>query len=188
MENTEIIPLSISDRDRLREEFIKIMNRSIIQCVVGTFDPKLFALPFIPISEVFSTPKDKLPALLKLNRKEKQVINYDEVYCYLNEQLEYTNIDKLKKLLPQFISGINDKICKLSLDSEVGLFIHTACCIDRILGHMPTPVNIHRESIIEKYNWQFKELLKLLKPFEKAFNIIFSDDEAANILTIIYKL
>ena len=30
--------------------------------------------------------------------------------------------------------------------------------------------------------------MKLLKPLEKSFHIIINDDEAANILTIIYQL
>jgi transcriptional antiterminator len=42
--------------------------------------------------------------------------------------------------------------------------------------------------IISKHYRQFKEVLKLVKPIEKAFDIIFNDDEIANILTIIYKL
>jgi transcriptional regulatory protein LevR len=188
VENTEIHCLAILDRDRLREELVKIMNQSYIQCIVGTYDPELFAIPFISIDEVFSTPKDKLPLLLKLNRVEKQDINYEEVYSYLDEQLEHTNVSKLKKMLPVFISGVNEKICEMSLDSEVGLFIHTACLIDLLRSNISAPENIHREDIIEKYNWQFKELLKLLKPLEKAFDVIFNDDEAANILTIIYKL
>ena len=188
LEDVDIIPLAISDRDALREEFVNMMRVGSIHCVVGTFDPKLFSLPFISISEVFSPPKDRLPSLLQLNGEAKKGIDYDEVFDYLGEQLEYTNIDKLKKLLPQFLLGINERICELSLDSEVGLFIHISCCIDQLLGHMPAPSNIRKEMIISKHYRQFKEVLKLVKPIEKAFDIIFNDDEIANILTIIYKL
>ncbi len=188
VEGMEIISLSISDIDRLREELVYIMKTNIIQCIVGTFDPKLFSLPFISISEVFGTPKEKLPGLLQRNREEKSLIDYEEVFHYLEEQLEYANVEKLKKLLPQFILEINERICELSLDSEVGLFIHISCCIDRMRGHLPSPQNMRRETIISKYNWQFKTLLKLAKPLEKSFDIIFNDDEIANILTIIYKL
>lgn len=188
VDDMEIIPLSILDRDCLREELVKIMNMGVIHCVIGAHNPKLFELPFIPISDVFSVEKEKLPALLRLTREEKRGIDYNEIYSYLTEQLEHVNIDKLKKVLPKFISEINDKICELSLDSELGLFIHMACCIDRTLGHTPAPVNIRREDIIGKHNRQYKELLKLLRPLEKTFSIIFDNNEAANILTIIYKL
>lgn len=188
VEDMRIVPLAISDKDRLREELVKIMNASIIHCVIGTYDPKLFALPFIPISDVLGVEKEKLPALLRRNRGEKCSVDYDEVYLYLEEQLEHIKVWKLKKVLPQVISQINEKICELSPDSEIGLFVHLACCIDRVRGHECTPVNVRRESIIEKYSRQYKELLKLLKPLEKAFNIIFNDDEAANILAILYQL
>jgi transcriptional regulatory protein LevR/transcriptional regulator with AAA-type ATPase domain len=188
VDDMEIIPLSISDKDRLREELIKIMNNDIIHCVIGACNPNLFALPFIPISDIFGIKKEKLPELLRLNRDEKRTFNYDAVFRYLEEQLEHINVGKLKKVLPQVINEINDKIYELPLDSEVGLFVHIACCVDRISGNIPTPENVRKNIIIEKYNRQFKELLKLLKPIEKAFNILISDDEIANILTIIYKL
>lgn len=188
IEGMEIISLSISDRDRLREELVHIMKTNIIQCVVGTFDPKLFSISFISISEIFGTPKEKLPGLLQLRREEKKGIDYEEVFRYLEEQLEYTNVEKLKKLLPQLILKINEKICELSLDSEVGLFIHISCCIDRMKGQLPSPQNVKRDVIISKYNGEFKILLKLVKPLEKTFDIIFNDDEISNILTIIYKL
>ncbi len=186
--NIDVISLSIADRDRLREELIHLMQTNMIQCVIGTFDPKLFSLPFISISEIFSTPKEKLPGLLQLKREGKKDIDYDEVFYYLKSQLEHTHVEKMKKLLPQFISEINDNICELSLDSEVGLFLHISCCIDRMRGHSPSPQNMRKETIISKYNQQFKLLLKLVKPLEKTFEIIFNDDEIANILTIIYKL
>lgn len=147
LEGMTIIPLAIVDRDRLREELVRIMNTSVIQCLVGTFDPKLFALPFVSVSEVFGTPKEKLPLLLRQVREGKLNIDYTEVFSYLNEQLEHTDVGKLKKLLPDFIHEVNDKICELSPDSEVGLFIHVACCIARIRSKEPTPKNVRREII-----------------------------------------
>lgn len=188
VDDMEIIPLSTSDRDRLREELTQIMNNGVIHCIVGTSDPKLFSLPFISISEVLGVKKEMLPALLRLNREEKREFNYDDVFRYLDEQLEHVKVSKLKKVLPQVIEDINKNICELSLDSEVGLFVHIACCIDRICGKITTPENVRRSIIINKYNREFKELLKIVKPLEKAFNIIFSDDEIANMLTIIYKI
>lgn len=185
--DVDIIPLAISDRDRLHDQLAKIMNSSIIQCIIGTFNPKLFALPFLSISEIFSTPKEKLPELLKMIKQEKNSIDYNAVFDYLKEQLDHTNIAKLKILLPQLMAEINKEICEISADSEVGLFVHIACCVDRMRSHSATPKNMQKESILAKYNWQFKVLLKLVKPLEKAFDIIFTDDEAANILAIIYQ-
>lgn len=188
VDDMEIVPLAITDRDELREQLVKIMNGRMIHCVVGTYDPKLFALPFISIGDLFSTPKEKLPAMLRLNKKQKRAINYDEIYRYLGEHLEHISIDKLKKTLPTFIFGINDEICELSLDSEIGLFVHVACCLNRMRSNAPAPKNIHKESILSKYHLQHKVLLRLVKPLEKTFGVIFNDDEAANVLAIIYKL
>ncbi len=188
VEDAEIISLSMSDKEVLRDELIRLMRLGDIQFVVGTFDPGLFSLPFLSIGEIFGTPKERLPSLLRLSREDKRSINYEEVFEYLTEQLEHTNITKLRRLLPGVLSEINSKICGLSVDTEVGLFIHISCCIDRLLAGISAPVNIRRELLIARYQHQFKEILKLVKPLEKAFNIIFNDDEIANILTIIYKV
>ena len=90
--------------------------------------------------------------------------------------------------MPTLLDEINDKICEISMDTKVGLFIHIACCIERLLEHVPTPKNLQRDAIISQHYKQFKMLLKLVKPIEKVFHIIINDDEIANILTIIYKL
>lgn len=188
VDDMEIVALAASDRGRLREELSEIMRTGIIHCVVGTYDPKLFALPFLSVGDIFGVEKEKLPGLLRKGNEEKDAIDYSEVFHYLDEQMENIRSDKLRKVLPQVMEGINEKIHALSLDSEVGLFIHIACSVDRLCGGKPTPVNVHRKVILAQYELQFKELLRLLKPLERAFSIVFSDDEAANILTIIYKL
>ncbi|MEA5050113.1 MAG: PRD domain-containing protein [Oscillospiraceae bacterium] len=183
-----IIPLAISDRDTLREKLAGLMRDACIDCVVGTYDPKLFALPFISAGEVLGVPPERLPSVLHFKKKEKSKIDFEEVYDYLGEQLEKVDIAKLRRILPGVMESMNDKVCELSLDAEVGLFIHIACCLNRLLEGEPVRPNLHKEEIIRAHAQQFKNLLALLKPLEKAFGVVFCDDEIANILMIANKL
>lgn len=188
LKDTEVVPLAISDRDTLNEAFKKLMKNGVIHCVVGTFDPKLYSIPFISISEVFGTKKENLPKILTLEKHAKAKIDYNAMFEYLNEQLEYVNITKLKRILPEILDAINANITELSLDTEVGLLIHISCCIDRLMGKGTSAANPRKKMILSKYEEQFTSLLKIFKPVEKTFGIIISDDEIANILTIIYQL
>lgn len=186
--DTEVVPLAVADRDELRDAFKKLMRNGVITCVVGTFDPKLFSIPFISISEVFGMKKESLPKLLSLEKEAKAQIDYDAMFDYLEEQLENTSIEKLKKVLPEILSKINTEIAELSLDTEAGLLIHISCCTDRLIGNEPTAINPRKKVILSKYEKEFKQLLRIFKSLEKTFHIIVNDDEIANILTIIYQL
>ena len=188
LKDTEVVPLSINNREVLEETFKKLMRTGIITCVVGTFNPNLFSIPFVSISEVFGTRKENLPTLLSLEKEAKSRIDYDAMFEYLGEQLEHVNTQKLAKQLPEVLLRINSEITPLSLDTEVGLFIHLACCIDRLVANEVSANNPRKKVILSKYEKEYLQLLKLFKPIEKAFHIILNDDEMANILMIIYQI
>lgn len=186
--NTDVVPLAIEDKAALEETFRKLMRHGYIKCVVGTFDPGLFSIPFIPVSDVFGTKKENLPKLLNMEKEAKMKIDYDSMFDYLDEQLEYTNISKLRKVLPNVLKNINEEITELTLDAEAGLLIHLACLVDRMLGKQKGATNPRKTQILIKYEAEFKKLLKIVKELEKTFRIIITDDEIANILTIIYQI
>lgn len=187
LQDTDVVAVALSDRAVIKEEFRRIMKRGIIQCVVGTFDPNIFSIPFISISEVFGVPKDRVPSVLKLEKRAKQNLDYEAMFQYLSEQFKYTNMNKLRKLLPVAIKGINEGIKELSLDAEVGLLVHIACCIERLQGGETTVKNIRKSEILKRHHHQLGSILKILKPLEKGFGVIIDDDEIANIFTIIFQ-
>lgn len=188
LKDTEVIPMSINDRAVLAESFKKLMKTGMISCVIGTFDPNLFSIPFISISEVFRTKKENLPRLLSLEKEVRAKLDYDAMFEYLEEQLEHINMDRLRRLLPEVLNAINTEIGELTVDTEVGLLIHISCCIDRLIGKEALPVNPRKKIILSRYERELHQLLRIFKPVEKAFHIIINDDEIANILTIIYQI
>lgn len=192
VEEFEVIPLAIQDDDRLKAEMAAILNDTVIHCVVGSHDPKLYNIPFISISEVFSTEPARLPDLLHLRRqtKEKQRSQMDDeaVYAYLDEHLEHVEIAKLKALLPAAIGQINSEMSALSFDTDLGLLVHLACAINRLLAGEDTPAVLRREQVIARNRDAYRTLRGIMKPLERAFKIIFNDDELAAILIIVYKI
>ncbi|MPN40875.1 hypothetical protein SDC9_188415 [bioreactor metagenome] len=110
------------------------------------------------------------------------------MFGYLAEHLEHTDLQKLRRLLPPALRAVNEKVQPMDIDIEIGLFLHIACCINRLLAKQPAQQNLHKAEIYKKYEAEFKTILSILRPLEKGFGIIFSDDEVANMLAIIYKL
>lgn len=72
LEDTEVIPMSVTDKELLRDNLKHLMTTGVVQCIVGTYDPGMFAIPFLPISEVFGARKESLPRLLRLEKRQKQ--------------------------------------------------------------------------------------------------------------------
>lgn len=188
IEDTEVIALGAADREELTKQLRNLLKTRSIHCIVGVYDPKLFSIPFISISDIFSARPEELPNILQFKHEEKRKIDFDEVFEYLSQQLERVDIRKLRRILPVVVEEINNEVIPMSLDTEIGLFVHIACCINRVLGMEHPQSNLKKEYLIGKYKEHYKKLLRALKPLERTFGVVFSDDEMANIITIINKL
>ncbi len=184
----EIVSLAMIDPEQLRDQLQTLQATSLIHCIVGTSDPKLFGIPFIPISDVLGSDPSALPEILRFKNHEKSRIDFDKVFYYLGEQLEHVETKKLQRILPPVIDQINNDIVHMSLETEMGLLIHMACSINRILAKEITPKNIYKEQILKEQTDCYKKLIRIIKPLEHSYNIIFPDDELATIITIIKKL
>ena len=184
--NTTIIPLAVSDKDILFESINQIMEKSTIQCLVGTYDPKLHGIPFISVASLFETPVEKLPMLLTLQRDESvSDIDYNQIYEYFSEQLINVDIKKLKRHLRPAVIKIKHLVNDTTPELEVGLFVHIACSIGRMINHEPMPIHVKKDQILNKNKTLYNDLKDILAPMEKAMKIKFSDDELAIIIEII---
>ena len=188
LDDVSVVPLSMADRNALNEKFREIMRNGSILLVIGTFNPKLYSIPFCSVSELFSTPKERLNELLVSGASRDYEVDYDDIFAYLSGQFKCIDIKKAENILKNMISEINRNLKHMSRDTEIGLLIHTACCAERLSAGEKSPVNLKKKEIMYKYEREFKTLLKLLKPIEKTYHIIFNDDEVSNMLMIIYQL
>ena len=81
LENTEIIPLAISDREYLLKKVNQISKNQKIACVIGVYNPELYEF-IIFHSKLFDTPPDKLDILLSLETAQSVMsVNYDAIYA-----------------------------------------------------------------------------------------------------------
>lgn len=188
-EDIEIIPLGISDKNILLETINRLQEKHQIIALIGTYDPEIYNLPFIPISQIFETPVDKLNLLLSYKGINNVThVNYKMIYKYLSEQLPKFDIITLKETLPRAIRQVKTKINKLTLDQELGLFLHVATNIYRIQYDEPLVINIHRNKIINANKKAYHELTTIFKEIEDEFAIEFTEDDYANMIGIIKEL
>ncbi len=182
------VALSISDRDELLKEVTSIKKNYNIQAFVGTYDPKLLGIPFIPISKIFENKKEVLDKILTFEPVNTETFdNFDAVYSYLEETLEYTQVSKLKTVLPGVIDELSMKY-DLNTDQQTGLFMHLACVVERVLDNQPTTKLRDSNHILDAFEDDYKFIRKSMKKLESTFKIIIDDNEVATIISIIKEL
>jgi transcriptional antiterminator len=76
----------------------------------------------------------------------------------------------------------------LKEDQRVGLFVHLGSMVERCLADDTTVSEPQGKQILTHYPEDVRRIGKILKPLEKAFKIIVTDDEIASIVTIVRKL
>lgn len=185
----KVVPLAVSDKNFLLREVDAILEKNEIVCMVGTFDPKLYNIPFVSISKLFETPVEKLPLLMAVGDWEPIAqIDYNAVYDYLQEQLPNLDFGRLRRHLPRAVAQIKKAAGGLSEDQELGLFMHLACSVGRLQTDDPIRVNRKKDKIIETNKKLYHELTEILHPMEKAFHIRYSDNEIASLIEIIKRI
>lgn len=189
LEDVDVIPLAISDRTVLLNEVNQLKQKHEILYIIGTYDPGLHGVPFIPIAKLFETPTDKLDILLALQHTpSSETVDFEAIYAYLSEQLPKLNISILRRRLPKAIAQIKKCSKGLSQDQELGLFLHIACAIFRIQEKETMPAVINSKNIIGRNKRLYHDLKDVLQPLEQAFGICFADDELAYIISIVKKI
>lgn len=181
------IPLSISNRNELAKKIKNIQKTYTIHAFVGTYDPKLFGIPFISIADVFSCTKDKLDKILQFQPDLSTGIDYELVYQYLNEQLKYTSVSKIKTILPDIVDELS-QMYALDENTTLGIFMHLVCMIENTLSGEKKIKNPSAEKIITALDSDYRAVSKLMKKIEKKFKIIIDDNEIATIIMMAKKI
>lgn len=184
--DTKVIPLALNDHNTMMDAINYYAENGEIQCIVGTYDPKVYNVPYISIAQLFNTPADKLDLLLAVNYNDPtENINYRELYDYLDEQLESVDIHKIKRTIHKTIRQMKRKIRDIDSGEEVGLFVHIACAIDRIKANTEPYINASRDQIILKHKKMYHDLKDILEDLEIDAEVVFGDDEIATIIEIL---
>lgn len=185
--NMKTIPLAISNREELIKEVSLLQKTYDIHAFIGTYDPKLLGIPFIPIAKIFENTREDLDRILLFEPVHSRSFDYREVYDYLETQLQYVSVAKLKTLLPDTIDRFSIPY-DLSNDQKIGLFMHIACLIERLLEGKTTPCNEEKDKLFTLFKEDYKLIRSFLKPLERTFKIIIDDNEVATIMMIVKKI
>lgn len=188
MENIDIVPLAISNKELLKNHLSQIQEKQEVIGIIGTYNPDIYSIPFISIAQIFETPVDKLSLLISSGMVAKpSYIDYTTIYNYLADQMPDLDIQLIKSELPKTMRKIN-KLENLSIDQELGMFIHIACNIHRLQQGEESNSNIRKQQIITGNKRIYYSLVEVFRTLEDHFSIAFTDDDYANIIAIIKKI
>ena len=181
------IALNISGRKILLKEAMELKRSYHIHAFVGTYDPKLLGIPYIPASKLLNAEPQNIDRTLLFEPVRLPSVDYSRVYGYLQEQLKFASVAKLKHVLPNVV---DEMMVMYDLDSDQmqGIFIHLACVVERLLSGGKTTPNPQAQQIIEGLPDDCRAVVKILRPLERAFKIIIDDNEIATLLMMLKKI
>lgn len=179
-------PLAISDRRELFKKVDKIRQDYNIQSCVGTYNPNLYNIPFINISDVFSIRSEDLDLILQFKKPNYTNSDYEMMCDYLVESCNNLKEDDIKNTIFPFVSKVKE-IYRLDAAVETGLIMHVAALVEHILAGNRIKVDIEPQ-MYELYEDDYKTIRKLIKELEKKWKIIISDDDVMLIVKIIRKV
>lgn len=181
------IALSISNRNTLIQEVTNIRKVYNIHAFVGTYDPKILGVPFIPISSIFETNNENIDRVLLFEPVNVGSIDYNQVYDNFTEQFKFTPIAKLKTVLPPVVDELS-LTYNLNKDQTLGVFVHIACLIERLLANEPIGKNSISSNLFNAFEEDSLVISKMMKKIEKTFKIIVDDNEIATIVMMVKRI
>ena len=181
------IALNISGRKLLLKEAMELKRTYNIHAFVGTYDPKLLGIPFIPATRLLDVEPEKVDRVLMFEPVRMPAVDYSRMYEYLQEQLKFTSVAKLKRVLPDVVDELA-VMYDLDSDRMQGLFIHLACVVERILSGGQPARNPQTKQIVESLAEDYRLVCRTLRRLEKPFKIIIDDNEIATLIMILKKI
>lgn len=181
------IAMSVMNRQTLAKEIAELRKIYDIHAIVGTFDPCLFGIPFIPISAVFENRRENLDQVLMFEPIHKKHVNYEDIYRLMEEQFSYVKVPELKKILPRILDELG-VVYNLDDDSRIGLFMHLASLAELLASREVREQNKEAERLVDLYPDDYNIVRKQLKALERKFKVIINDAEVGTIIMILKKL
>ncbi|WP_211135060.1 sigma-54-dependent transcriptional regulator [Clostridium paraputrificum] len=196
--NIDIYAMSILDREDMLIKIKRLSNEKNIIAIVGSINPDIYGIPFVPSSELFSNKGfNKIEKLIDMESSKFTSVNKDKddaedmcgkiIEAFKGEIKTY-DLASTKDELIQFIYNVEEKFgLTLNLDTIVGAIMHMISSIDRIkLGeHLEKYIDIDKLSIDKE---EISKIKEILKPIEKKCDMEFVDDEIYYVYTLIKNL
>lgn len=186
--NIQIIPLNIDTVQQFYSTVNSLADEKNIIAIVGTFDPEIFGVPFIPISEIF-----KDPSLTVLNKLIDS--NCSDAFAQMisahKEKISYMiNEDIYEKFMYDLFNFIKDELdITLNENTAIGLVLHLTCAIERICLDSEAAITCEvKDLILDSYPKEFFVLEKFFNDYASKLKIKFTTDEICFVLRTIKEL
>lgn len=179
-EEYDIVNFNIDDKHSLVAKINELNHRGKIIGIVGTYNPDIFNLKFIDYYHINET--ETIQELFEENADEF------DLFDYLNEQFEQLSREDLEVTLIPFVTKIESSMkMKLREDERLGLLVHMASLVDKLLKRMGPVANFNVSDVLETHSEDIELIKQALLPIERHFDISMSDGDAATILKIVLK-
>lgn len=176
-----VVALDISDGKKLFDKLLELKRTFHIHCIIGTYNPQIMDIPFISALTLFENDKRNIDQVLMFEPVSGPLDAYERVYGDLEANAEFISISKLKTLLPQMI----DQMFTFYMpddEKKAAVFEYLAWLPENILAGKGNDDTIDTKRIIFLFREDFLILSKMLKPLEKTFKIIISDNAIAKLI------
>lgn len=190
IENVEIIPLGMNNSKNLVDAVNHLRETKNIIYIIGAENPNLHNIPFISVSQLFSLSPNKLSLLLSIGGTEVKIkgkIEYARICNKIKEELPDLDIDIIKRLLPKIIDSIDEKY-PLNDSQKIGMFMHIAGSINRLISGSPLLEFETNGEYIKNNKRIYNDLIDFVKPIEDHFEIKYQDQEFESLIRMIKKI
>ncbi|ORX24644.1 transcriptional regulator [Thermoanaerobacterium sp. PSU-2] len=181
----DIIPLNIEDKREFKRKLQNIKREKNVLAVVSAFDPGDDTVKYISTTDVFDNRKLRsLKAMIDSRDALETIDNMKEIIA------ENVNIDAGKYInaFKEFYLNIAENNVTLDNDKIIGLILHLACAIERVLNDGELIRIKNCKSIIENNTSKYEMIKTAVKPVNEAFDMALSDDEYVSIMMIVFSL
>jgi len=181
----DIITLNIEDKREFKRKLQNIKREKNILAVVSAFDPDDDTVKYISTTDIFDNQKLSSLKVIIDSRDALDTINNMKEIIAENVDID---ADKYIKAFKEFYLNIAGNKVSLDNDKIIGLILHLACAIERVLkgGELIRIKNC--KSIIEDNASKYEMIKNSIKPVNEAFNVTLSDDEYVSIMMIVFSL
>ncbi len=192
-----VVPLAIFDKNDMLDKVNRLKERKNIIAIVSTFNPELYNIPYISMSELlFDKNYDKLRILIReldqyplMNQPLKEATgeeNREEFYAFVASQIDVFSVDEYRIATDRFERELSSALgVEIAEELYFSLFLHLACVIEMLINGTPTMEYRQADELKAKYSREFKVIRQALRYYEEPFHISFPQDAVCYLIKIL---
>lgn len=180
----DILPIEINNVEEYNRKLSKIKKEKNIVAIVSSIRPYDTTIPYISPKVLLEDRKfDVIKLLISENNKTIVLLNQMRDVVKYNVDID---AEKYIKNFIKFYVGLKSAGIQIDHDMLVGLVLHMACAIERLLKGQQLFKMKDEEMIINKYGHDFGIISKNLISLEKAFQIKLPPSEIVNVIKLVH--